>query len=70
MSRPAWVLAAGLLAGAGVCFLLAYIFRDDESGVEGALGFFGLFGFAVSLIALVVWAVWALVRMLTGPRAR
>jgi hypothetical protein len=70
MSRATWVLAAALLAGAAACFLLAYIFRDDEDGVEGALGFFGLFGFAVCVIALIVWALWALVRTLTRPRAR
>jgi hypothetical protein len=64
------MLAAGLLVGAAACFLLAYVFRDDEDGVEGALGFFGLFGLAVCLIALVAWALWALVRTLTGPRAR
>jgi hypothetical protein len=68
MSRPTWALAVGLLVGAGACFLLAYVFRDDEDGVEGALGFFGLFGFALCLIALLIWAVWTLVRLLTGSR--
>jgi hypothetical protein len=70
MSRSGWLPAVGLLAGAAACFLLAYVFRDDEDGVEGALGFFGLFGFAVCLVALLVWAVWVLVRLLTGPRTR
>jgi hypothetical protein len=68
VTRSAWLVPAGLVAGAAVCFLLAYVFRDDDSGVEGALGFFGLFGFVVCLVALIVWGVWALVRTFTGPR--